>query len=320
MKIYISFGMADKDVAEAVRSCLQAANHETTSSSDISSTEYITSIAEELLRQADVIVFIVGSASSRDSYLQREWRFALELSWDKPEKALIALVIGASEVPTFLKTRQVIRISDDRNCESATSLLLEYLEGNNSNTQIQQGSSNDELRTSNRERYVKMSQEASSFEMSDDDINYQLQWLFNKMKSLETIQPDSIDLASIQLRIADFLRKQTGARDDEKIISLFKSALDILKNNKNSESLQARAQANLAMMLAENNKLDEALNNWKSAIDLYKKSGKVDQLFFTEMQNSLKSLSDKYGNTDTRWKTLSSALENIAKNIISIFK
>ena len=69
---------------------------------------------ERAVQSADAVIVIVGPKGELDKQQQFEWRAALEAEWENSEKRLIPVLLQNAELPSFLSSKQGLRVRDPR--------------------------------------------------------------------------------------------------------------------------------------------------------------------------------------------------------------
>jgi hypothetical protein len=69
---------------------------------------------EQAVKSADAVIVLVDPKREPDKRQQFEWSVALETQWEDPEKRLIPVLLGDAELPSFLSSRQVLRVKDPK--------------------------------------------------------------------------------------------------------------------------------------------------------------------------------------------------------------
>ena len=65
---------------------------------------------EQAVKSADAVIILVDPKRAPDQRQQFEWRVALETQWEDPKKRLIPVLLGNAELPSFLSSRQALRV------------------------------------------------------------------------------------------------------------------------------------------------------------------------------------------------------------------
>jgi hypothetical protein len=69
---------------------------------------------EQAVKSADAVIVLVDPKREPDTRQQFEWRVALETQWQDPAKRLIPVLLGKGELPSFLSSRQALRVKDPK--------------------------------------------------------------------------------------------------------------------------------------------------------------------------------------------------------------
>ena len=127
--VFLSYAPQDGELAQKLIDALQAAGVGTVSSAQTldSGMEWQQHI-EQSIKAADAVVVLVGSKDEPARAQQFEWRVALEEKWEKPSKRLIPLLLRNAPLPSFLSSRQALRVRDPkREWGKAVEQLLRIL-------------------------------------------------------------------------------------------------------------------------------------------------------------------------------------------------
>ena len=65
---------------------------------------------EQAVKAAEVVVVLIDPKHESDRSQQFEWRVVLEAHWLDPSKRLIPLLLWDAELPSFLPSRQALRV------------------------------------------------------------------------------------------------------------------------------------------------------------------------------------------------------------------
>ena len=112
MNVFISHASGQKSAASALASCLEARGDQAlldvgAGDSGQTSTE---ALADALGKAEAVVVLVGDEASTRQ---RREWRLALEESWNDPGLRIVPVVLGEADVPGWLRRVDAVRVASD---------------------------------------------------------------------------------------------------------------------------------------------------------------------------------------------------------------
>jgi hypothetical protein len=115
MNVFVSYSHQDQRQARTLIEGLEASGISTVSAAGdfMQGQEWERGIGQAI-RSADAVVLLVDSKHEPDPLQQSEWRAAVEAGWEEPNKRLIPLLLGDTEVPSFLSNRMVIRVRHPR--------------------------------------------------------------------------------------------------------------------------------------------------------------------------------------------------------------
>jgi hypothetical protein len=261
MKIFLSYCAADKPLAEQIRLKIESAGHQTISGDlIINSAKHLKQVLSAMLREADAYVAVISSDAQNSNWLVWEWQMALELSWEKPDKTLVGVVVGNIEPPPFLQGRDFLRVTDESQKTSSIENILDYM-NTSSPSDVP-----EELKQKYRNRRAEVINEISLFRLSEEELEKQRQWIVEKIAYISRIEPDSIDIAKLQMKLSDILKRMGK---EHEVVPLLQTSLNILEKNRDiAAPTIAKAQMKLAKALDKIGDHDGAINQLCHAMDL----------------------------------------------------
>lgn len=240
----------------------------------------------ELLSQAEAFVFLIGE--NRGPWVEHEWSLLLEESWSHPAKKMIPVLSGNATLPAFLLNRVPIRINDPVSEWDGFVTNLRRALGGDPKTSERPGVS-PELRKQRQERMKTLETQAVRLEPTDEALRAEAANLEARLSQ----QRDSNDpeAARTAARLADLMK---SLKQPDQAIQYLNAALESYRNHPEQPGL-ARVHSNMATLLLERNRLDEARAHLENAASLYRAVDGQDSLTFGLNELRLATLLDRTG-------------------------
>lgn len=104
MQVFISYGAADRQWFEKLKTALQSHGLTVWSDNQIQPGQNWAERIEQAVRQAEVIVLLITSQATADQQQSRTWQAALEAVWSDESKRMIPFLLGEAEPPAFARS------------------------------------------------------------------------------------------------------------------------------------------------------------------------------------------------------------------------
>jgi hypothetical protein len=112
--VFISYAHRDRGLAEKLIKKLQAHDISISAAENLEVGEHWQMEIEQAVKSADAVIVLVDPKREPDSHQQFEWSAALEAEWEDSSKRLIPLLLGNAEPPSFLLSRQALRVKNPK--------------------------------------------------------------------------------------------------------------------------------------------------------------------------------------------------------------
>lgn len=278
----------------------------------------------EKLNTSDALVFVIGPESEKSPWLQRQWSASVEESWTNPDKPMIPILIGNAEPPPFLRDRNAIHVASENDLDAAARSVIAALEGGAKGNVVTSPDAERELATQWQQRLSEIAQEAAKLEPSPGDWEAQIQALEQQLARAREQQLGNLELATIEVRLADALRAVGRHQDALPHLSAALTLLEALPADSGSavEWQRARIQINLGRALETLERYPEAIRHYRGALPLYEKLEGPNSMMAAALHVNIAVLSGKLGDkaaADTHWNAaLSGALAAIRDKVLAI--
>lgn len=260
MKVFLSLCFEDQDIGTFLENRLRENNHQIVSANILVPGDNISDVIKQMILGADAFVTIVSKGSNTNRWQQFEWRTALELSWDRPDYKIIGIVQGRTAIPSFLLRRQIVRITKASDRDIVVSEVLSSLRNNSDSRK-----SDRKLEKIIKAGSTKLSSEIDKFRITLPDLEKEKEWLLLQIDKLSKLDPNDVEIAKLQLKLADIL---LSIGDKHEVVKTLRYGLDVLdRSTSESAIIRLKIQEKLGLALEKAGEYEGAIDNICLAIN-----------------------------------------------------
>jgi len=109
-QVFVSYSPADREIPEKLIEELAVCGMIVPSAEQIPQGQNQSDWMDEVVKESDSFIVVVGPQREAGEQQQREWRAVLEEKWRTPTKQLIPVLIDGSKIPNFLSRFHAFKI------------------------------------------------------------------------------------------------------------------------------------------------------------------------------------------------------------------
>lgn len=130
MKAWLSYSQVDKMAAEKISSAFIYCGYEVLTLEDPSDSMSLSYKIVHGIKEADIIVFVLSSASKNNNYINSEIAIAYSLYIETKKKIIPIIIDKKVEIPPFLGEFPAINLDSSRNLENDVVTFISRIKNN----------------------------------------------------------------------------------------------------------------------------------------------------------------------------------------------
>ena len=312
MKVFLSHGNASAAQAEQLTARLAAEGIEPVDATSLlqPGQNWASAIDREV-KSADAFVFMLEPGAERDTWLQEQWRSAIQQSWSGPAKPMIPVLVGDAQLPGFLRDRQAIRVESADDWNRVAGIVVASLRTDRAKAVA--GPAEALQSAESKQRLDEIARDATKLEPTREELERQVDLLRARTRGAGERLTGSVELAELHIELADVLKRLGEAAS---ALPELKAAAEMLAGHPDAERRLARVRTNLATLFSQLGQKQEARSELERARDLYVKVEGADSLAALVTRSSLVTLLRELGDADAAERE-QAALKDGAKNLVT---
>lgn len=312
MKVFLSHNHRTAVPIDRLSAKLAAAGIELVDDGAVKPGEDWAAAIEREVKGADALVLVVEPGAAQDPRLRREWQSAIDECWSTPDKPVIPVLLGDTQLPGFLQDRQGVTVANEDDWGRVVDLIAASLNRKENHGSLMPASAQPDASAKRKERLEQIAQEATRLEPSVEEVKKQIELLRGRIRKALDDPSARLELAEMHIELADAL-KRLG--QDAAALPELEAATEILAKIPDAARRLARVRTNVASLLTQLGQKQAARAQLESARDLYLKLEGAESIATLATRGSLVALLRELGDTGAAERE-QEALASGAKNAV----
>ena len=294
MKVFLSHNHRTEVPIDRLSAKLAAAGIALVDDGAIQPGEDWAAAIEREVKGADALVLVVEPGAAQDPRLRREWQSAIDECWSTPDKPVIPVLLGETQLPGFLQDRQGVTVAGEDDWNRVVELIAASLNRKGNHEPPMLAPTQSDASAKRKERLSQIAQEATRLEPSIEEVTKQIELLRQRIRKARDDPSARMELAEMHIELADALKRlgQGAAALPE-----LEAATEILAKLPDAARRLARVRTNVATLLTQLGQKQAARVQLESARDLYLKLEGAESLATLATRGSLVALLRELGDT-----------------------